>query len=102
MLNKEGYSAGVVAGYLEKARDLMPPDVLKSYLGRYFHLRGALRANAGDRPGALNDFETAISLWSSPKNPAIESLGKLYRDTGDTGALKALEDRVKAFKRPRY
>jgi hypothetical protein len=102
MVNKEGYSAGVVAGYLEKARDVMPADVPKSYLARYFYLRGALRANQRDRPGAIEDFETAISLWSSPKNQAIESLGKLYRDAGDTAALKALEDRVKTFKRPRY
>jgi hypothetical protein len=102
MLNKEGYSAGVVAGYLDKARDLMPSDVLKEYLARYFHLRGALRGSRGDHPGALRDLETSMSIWPSPKNPAIESLADLHRDMGDTEALKALQDRVKTLKRPRY
>jgi tetratricopeptide (TPR) repeat protein len=102
MLNKEGYSAGVVAGYLDKARDLMPPDVLKEYLARYFHLRGGLRAPRGDHQGALRDLETAVSIWPSPKNPAIESLEELYRDTGNSEALKAFQDRVKTFKRSRY
>lgn len=102
MLNKQGYNAGVVANYLDKARDLMPSDVPKEYLGRYFHLRGALRAQGGDHPGGRKDLETAVSIWPSPKNPAIASLEELYRDMGETGALKALEDRVKAYKRSRY
>lgn len=102
MLNKEGYSAGVVASYLEKSRDLMPPDVLKEYLGRYFHLRGALRASTGDRPGALKDMDSALSIWPAPDNPAIGSLEELFRDAGDSEALDALENRVKAFKRRRH
>ena len=102
MLNKQGYNAGVVANYLDKARDLMPSDVPKEYLGRYFHLRGALRAPRGDLAGARMDLETAVSAWPSPKNPAIVSLRDLYRDMGDTTALKALEDRVKTFKARRY
>jgi transmembrane protein TMEM260 (protein O-mannosyltransferase) len=102
LLNKKGYSAGVVASYLDKAKDLMPSDVPKEYLGRFFHLRGALRAPQGDQPGAVKDLETSISIWRSPKNPAIGALEDLYRDTGDTEALKALQERAKAFKRPRF
>jgi hypothetical protein len=98
MVNKEGYPAGVVASYLEKARDLMPPDVLKEYLARYFHLRGALRAQQGDRQAGKKDMETAVSLWPSPQNRAIVGLEEFYRDEGDTDALKALKERVKGFK----
>ncbi len=101
MLNKGGYSVGVVAGYLDKARELMPPDALKPYLSRYFQLRGALRAQQND-PGAREDFETALSIWPSPVNPAIEGLEEYYREKGDSEALSALEDRVKKFKQPRH
>lgn len=102
LLNKKGYSAGVVASYLDKARDLMPSDVPKEYLARFFHLRGALRAPQGDSLGAVKDLETSISIWRSTKNPAVGALEDLYRDTGDTAALKALEERAKTFKRPRF
>jgi len=97
MAHKEGYPAGVVASYLDKAKELMPSDVLKPYLARYFHLRGGLRAHQGD-PGALEDFETALSIWPSPSNPAIAALEDFFKDKGDTEALSALEKRVKAFK----
>jgi len=97
MLHKDGYSAGVVASYLNKARDLMPSDVLKPYLSRYFHLRGSVRAHQGD-PGAREDFETALSTWPSPRNPAIAALEDFFKDKGDKEALSALEKRVKAFK----
>ena len=102
LLNKDGYAPGVVASYLDKARDLMPSDVPKEYLGRFFHLRGALRAPQGDQPGAVKDLETSISIWRSPKNPAVGALEDLYRDMGDTVAMKALQERAKTFKRPRY
>ena len=99
MLNRQGYSAGVVASYLNKARDLMPSDALKAYLARYFQLRGGLRAHQGD-PGARGDFEEALSIWPSPLNPAIAALEDLLRDKGDTEGLSALEKRVKSFKQP--
>jgi hypothetical protein len=47
-------------------------------------------------------LETSISIWRSPKNPAIGALEDLYRDMGDTVAMKALQERAKTFKRPRY
>jgi hypothetical protein len=98
MLNKDGYAPGVVAGYLDKVRDLMPSDVLKSYLSRYFQMRGQFRADRGD-PGARGDLETAVSVWPTPTNTAIESLEKFYSVNGETAALSALKDRVKTFKR---
>jgi hypothetical protein len=101
MLNKGGYSVGVVAGYLDKARELMPSDALKSYLSRYFQIRGGLRAHQGD-PGAREDFETALFTWPSPVNPAIEGLEEYYREKGDSEALSALKERVKKFKQPRH
>lgn len=98
MLNKEGYAPGVVASYLDKTRDLMPSDVLKSYLSRYFQMRGQFRADRGD-PGARGDLETAVSVWPSPTNTAIESLEKFYASKGETAALSALKERAKTFKR---
>jgi hypothetical protein len=101
MLNDEGYPAGVVAAELEKGARLMPSDVPKEHLSRFFYLRGALRANAGDRTGAMRDMETAISVWRMPSNPAIKPLEDLYREAGDVTALKALEERLKTFRAPR-
>jgi hypothetical protein len=101
MLNEEGYSAGVAASYLDKARDLMPSDVVKPYRSRYFHLRGGLRAHQGDFVGALEDFDTALSTWPSPANPAIAALEDFFKERGDTEALSALEKRVNSFKKSR-
>ena len=101
MLNKDGYAVGAVGSYLEKARDLMPSDVLKEYLARYFHIRGALRANMKDAAGGIKDMELAISIWPAPTNPAIESLDTLYGETGDKASAHALRERVKTFKRRR-
>jgi hypothetical protein len=101
MVSKEGYPVGVAAGYLDKARELMPSDALKVYLARYFQLRGGLRAPQND-PGALEDFETALSIWPSPSNPVIEALEEYHRDKGDSEALSVLEERVKKFKQPRH
>jgi hypothetical protein len=100
MVNPAGYSTGAVALALDKARDLMPSDVSKEHLSRFFYIRGALRANLGDRKGAMADFETAVSTWRVPTNAAITSLEDLYRESGDQAGLKALQDRVKAFKVP--
>ena len=101
MLNQEGFSLGVVAFSLESARKHMPADVPKEFLARYFYLRGALRATRGDRPGALVDLEAALSIWRSPKNPAIATLETLFRETDDSAALRRLKDRIKTFKRSR-
>jgi hypothetical protein len=99
MMNKDGYSPGVVAHYLDTARDLYPPDAVKAHLARYFQLRGQFRADRGD-PGAREDLETAVSVWPSSGNVAVESLEKYYADKGDTAALSALKERAKTFKRP--
>lgn len=100
MLNPEGYNTGDVLAQLQAARERMPSDIQKEFVARFFYIRGALRANAGDRPGAVADLETAIGVWRWPSNPAIEPLEKLYRDAGETAALEALEKRLKSFKIP--
>ena len=101
MQNKDGYSAGAVIAQLDTVRDLMPSDVPKEHLARFFYLRGALRANLRDRPGAIDDLETALRVWRTPDNPAIPPLEDLYREAGDLAALKGLEERVKTLKRPK-
>src|SRR5260370_2651943 len=99
LANKDGYSAGVVGGFLEKARDTMPSDVPKEHLSRFFYIRGVVRANLRDNPGAARDFETAVSVWPAPSNPAFKVLQYHYRRTGDEGAADAVEERVKQLKR---
>jgi hypothetical protein len=98
MAHKEPYSAGAVADVLERARDLMPTDVSKAHRSRFFYLRGALRTDLGDKRGALEDFETALSLWPVADNRAVTVLEALYRAAGDERALEQLRSRVK---RPR-
>jgi hypothetical protein len=93
--NEAGAPVGAVAGYLDKARDLMPSDVPKPQRARYFYLRGALRADLRDRAGTISDFETAIDVWPAPENPALKPLEDLYRETGNEPALAALRARIK-------
>jgi hypothetical protein len=99
MANKEGYSVGALAAFLDKTRDLMPSDVLKEHQARYFQLRGLLRIDLGDRAGARRDLETAVSIAPTPGNQAIPPLEDLYRAAGDERALEALRERVKTSKR---
>lgn len=99
MLNKAGYSVGAIASFLDKARELMPYDAPKSHQSRFFYLRGALRADLRDTPGAIRDFDTAMSVWPSPSNTANKALEDLYRTADDTKALQELQDRVDRLKR---
>jgi len=92
--NKEGYSTGVVAGFLNRARDMMPSDVPKEHLSRFFYIRGVLRENLRDA-GAAEDLETAVSVWPSPDNPAFATLADHYRRTGNAPAASAVEQRLK-------
>src|SRR5439155_3380587 len=101
MANKDGYSAGVVGAFLDKARDTMPSDAPKEHLSRFFYIRGILRGNLRDSPGAARDLETAVSVWPAPSNPAFKSLQDNYRRSGDEAAAAAVEERVKQLKRPR-
>ena len=97
--NPRGYSAGAVAAYLDRAGALLPSDAPKQHVAGYFLLRGILRANAQDGPGAVRDLETAFSLWPSPKSGAIHPLETIYRDTGNQAALQDLQNRVSQLKR---
>jgi len=98
LANKEGYAAGVVGGFLDKARDAMPSDVPKENLSRFFYIRGVLRANVRDSAGAARDLESAVSVWPSPANPAFKELENQYRGAGDEKALSAVEERVRQLK----
>ena len=98
MANPEGYQAGVVGGFLDKARQAMPSDVPKEHLSRFFYIRGVLRANLRDTPGAVRDLETSVSVWRSPANPAFKELQAQYRRAGDEAAANAVAQRVKQLK----
>ena len=95
--NKDGYSTGVVAGFLDRARDTMPSDVPKEHLSRFFYIRAVLRENLRDA-GAVGDLETAVSVWVSPDNPAFLALQDHYRRAGNEAAASAVEQRVKQLK----
>ncbi|MGA8050553.1 MAG: DUF2723 domain-containing protein, partial [Burkholderiales bacterium] len=99
MLNPNGFAAGEVVALLDQARKLMPSDIPKAYLSKYFAIRGILRANLHDRPGAIDDLETALSVWPSPDNIAVRSLEEIYSNAGDERALSALRERMKRLKR---
>jgi hypothetical protein len=94
LLNPAGVAPGAAAGYLDKAGQLMAADTPREQAARYFALRGIVRAKTRDHPGAIEDLETALSLWPVPDNAAIETLRAVYRDTGDRAALGGLEARV--------
>jgi hypothetical protein len=91
----QGYAVGEVTRYLDRARQLVPADVPKDELARFFHLRAAVRANLGDEAGAARDFETAFEVWPAADNPAIKPLEELYVKAGNSAALQALRARIK-------
>jgi hypothetical protein len=95
MAHPEGYSVAAVGGLLQRARTLMPSDVNKAHLSRFFQLRGALRLDTGDRPGGIEDFETAVAVWPSPDNSALDALEDLYRIERRPDALKSMRERIK-------
>jgi len=97
--NEQGYSVGEVDALLSRAGKLMPPDVPKEYVSRFFRIRAILRLDVGDKRGAIDDFKTAISVWTTPDNQAVAALEDLYRDAGDEQALKALQEQMERLKR---
>jgi hypothetical protein len=76
--------------YLQRARDLMPGDVGKSYQARYLELRAYVRLEAGDRAAALRDLRAALAVWPVSENTAIPPLEDLYRQAGDEQAVTAV------------
>jgi hypothetical protein len=75
----QGYSVGEVGRFLERARERMPADAPKEERARFFQLRGAMRAGAGDETGAQRDFEAALWVWPARDNPAMQALEELRR-----------------------
>jgi lipoprotein NlpI len=98
-VNPGGYSAGLVAGFLDKARESMPSDVPKEHLSQFFYVRGVLRDNLGDSAGAAKDLEAAMSIWPDPANSAFAALRDVYRRSGDDAAVKAVDERLAQLKR---
>jgi hypothetical protein len=94
----DGFPAGTVAMYLDRARALLPPDAPKQHIAGYFVLRGVLRANTGDPRGGVADLETALKLWPSPQNPALDPLEQLYAKAEDPALLQGLKDRITQLK----
>ena len=94
----DGFSAGTVAMYLDRARTLLPSDAPKQHIAGYFLLRGLLRANTQDKVGAVRDLETGFALWPALQNPAIAPLEQLYGEAGAQDALQNLRDRVARLK----
>ena len=76
----------------------MPADAPKEHVSRYFYIRGVLRANIGDRPGAARDLETSVTVWPSPGNLAFNELQAQYRRMGNQAAANAVGERVKELK----
>jgi hypothetical protein len=83
-------------GAMGRARALMPADATKAQRSSFFFLRGLVRMDLGDRGGAVGDLETAVAIWSVPKNPAVAPLRDAYQHDGNAQALSALAVRVKA------
>jgi predicted membrane-bound dolichyl-phosphate-mannose-protein mannosyltransferase len=79
LANRAGYSAGAVIQMLDQVRDLMPSDATKPHRSKFFFLRGLVRLDLGDRAGARGDFETALAVWPSRENPALQPLEDLWR-----------------------
>jgi tetratricopeptide (TPR) repeat protein len=71
------YAPAQVADALDRAARLMPSDATKAHRASYFYLRGALRLDQGDKPGAIRDFQTALQIWPSPDNRARRPLQDL-------------------------
>jgi hypothetical protein len=101
MRNPRGYAVGEVSRFLDQARRAMPSDVQKDELARFFHLRAAVRAHLGDEAGAVEDFENAVRVWPDRENSSIKPLEELYAKAGNTAAIRALQARLKAPRRPR-
>jgi hypothetical protein len=98
MANRQRYAAGVVHDLLNRARELMPPDAPKRYQSDIFYLRGLLRLDLGDKPGAVQDLDMAVSIWPMRDNRALQPLEDLYRERGDKTGLVSVRERLK---RPR-
>lgn len=95
LANKQGYSAEQAVRFLDNAWQLMPPDAAKNHRARFFELRGYLRLGQGDERGAVDDLETAISIWPLKSNGAVSALTDLYTKAGDENAVKAMQARLK-------
>jgi hypothetical protein len=54
-----------------------------------------------DKAAAVRDFETAFALWPVADNGAVEPLEQLYRELGNSAALRELQENVARLKQLR-
>jgi hypothetical protein len=94
MSNGSGYSPGALGRLLERVRETMPSDAPKLHVSRFFHLRGLLRIDLGDRAGGLRDLESSASIWPVRDNPSFRPLEDFYREAGNTSGLQAVRERL--------
>lgn len=95
LANPRGYEPARALELLDRVRSLMPSDASKRQKARYFELRAYLRQERKDPRGALEDLETAVSLWPVRENSAVAALEDQYTAAGDRAALEALRGRLK-------
>jgi len=93
--NERGYDAGRAIALLDQVRLSMPPDAGKREQARYFELRAYLRQGQRDERGAVEDLQTAVSLWPTRNNGAVEPLKDHYVKAGEAAALDALQARLR-------
>jgi hypothetical protein len=95
LANKQGYSVPQAVRFMDEARTLMPSDASKQVKARYFELRAYLRLAQKDELGAIQDLETAVSLWPVKSNGAVTPLGDLYAKAGRQDAKEVMLARLK-------
>lgn len=93
--NERGYDAARAIALLDQVRLSMPPDAGKREQARYFELRAYLRQGQRDEHGAIEDLQTAVSLWPARDNGAVTPLKDHYIKAGEAAALDALRARLK-------
>jgi len=95
LANPRGHIVGQLAHHLARAAESMPADAEKNDRARVFELRAYLRLERGDRLGAIEELETAVSIWPVSSNRAVTALEDLYRSTGNQTGLGSLRSRLR-------
>jgi len=89
------HEAAQAIALLDQVRLGMTPGAGKREQARYFELRAYLRQGQRDERGAIEDLQTAVSLWPTRDNGAVKPLRDYYVKAGEAAALDALQARLK-------
>ena len=95
LARKQGYSLPQAVRFMDEARTHMPSDASKQIRARFFELRAYLRLGQKDEQGAIEDLETAVSVWPVKSNGAVTALSDLYAKTGRLDAKEAMLTHLK-------